>query len=135
MLWNRALIALNGDRGAKENDKMMRWRVWVAAAVLVLPISVRAQDYPSRPVSLVVAAAAGGPIDVFTRIMAERMSPILGQSVTVENVGGGGGTLGGQRVAKVATRPCSAPSRPTPTRSSTAKSRCTTRAPISSRWR
>ena len=49
---------------------------------------------------MVVAAAAGGPIDVFTRIMAERMSPILGQSVTVENVGGGGGTLGGQRVAK-----------------------------------
>ena len=59
-----------------------------------------AQDYPSRPVSMVVAAAAGGPIDVFTRIMAERMSPILGQRVVVENVGGGGGTLGGQRVAK-----------------------------------
>jgi tripartite-type tricarboxylate transporter receptor subunit TctC len=49
---------------------------------------------------MVVAAAAGGPIDVFTRIMAERMSPILGQRVIVENVGGGGGTLGGQRVAK-----------------------------------
>lgn len=59
-----------------------------------------AQDYPNRPVSMVVAAAAGGPIDVFTRIMAERMSPILGQRVVVENVGGGGGTLGGQRVAK-----------------------------------
>jgi tripartite-type tricarboxylate transporter receptor subunit TctC len=59
-----------------------------------------AQDYPNRPVSMVVAAAAGGPIDVFTRIMAERMSPILGQRVIVENVGGGGGTLGGQRVAK-----------------------------------
>ena len=51
---------------------------------------------------MVVAAAAGGPIDVFTRIMAERMSPILGQRVMVENVGGGGGTLGGQRVAKAA---------------------------------
>ena len=49
---------------------------------------------------MVVAAAAGGPIDVFTRIMAERMSPILGQRVVVENVGGGGGTLGGQRVAR-----------------------------------
>jgi tripartite-type tricarboxylate transporter receptor subunit TctC len=79
---------------------MKRWWIWVAAAVLVLPNSVRAQDYPSRPVSLVVAAAAGGPIDVFTRIMAERRSPIPGQSVTVENAGGGGGTLGGQRVAK-----------------------------------
>ena len=61
-----------------------------------------AQDYPNRPVTMVVAAAAGGPIDVFTRIIAERMSPALGQRVTVENVGGGGGTLGGQRVARAA---------------------------------
>ena len=77
---------------------MRRW--WVAAALLMLPGMAQAQDYPNRPVSMVVAAAAGGPIDVFTRIMAERMSPILGQRVVVENVGGGGGTLGGQRVAK-----------------------------------
>jgi len=63
---------------------------------------VAAQDFPNRPVTMVVAAAEGGPIDVFTRIMAERMSPILGQRVTVENVGGGGGTLGGQRVARAA---------------------------------
>jgi tripartite-type tricarboxylate transporter receptor subunit TctC len=49
---------------------------------------------------MVVAAAAGGPIDVFARIMAERMSPALGQRMIIENVGGGGGTLGGQRVAR-----------------------------------
>ena len=77
---------------------MRRWLI--AAALLALPHAALAQDYPNRPVSMVVAAAAGGPIDVFTRIMAERMSPILGQRVIVENVGGGGGTLGGQRVAK-----------------------------------
>lgn len=77
---------------------MKRWVI--AAALLALPHAALAQDYPNRPVSMVVAAAAGGPIDVFTRIMAERMSPILGQRVIVENVGGGGGTLGGQRVAK-----------------------------------
>jgi tripartite-type tricarboxylate transporter receptor subunit TctC len=77
---------------------MRRW--FIAAALLALPYAALAQDYPNRPVSMVVAAAAGGPIDVFTRIMAERMSPILGQRVIVENVGGGGGTLGGQRVAK-----------------------------------
>jgi tripartite-type tricarboxylate transporter receptor subunit TctC len=67
---------------------------------LVQSATVHAQDYPSRPVSMVVAAAAGGPIDVFARIMAERMSPILGTRVVVENVGGGGGTLGAQRVAR-----------------------------------
>jgi tripartite-type tricarboxylate transporter receptor subunit TctC len=81
---------------------MKRWRMLVAAGVLLLPNAAQAQDYPNRPITMVVAAAAGGPIDVFTRIMAERMSPILGQPVTVENVGGGGGTLGGQRVAKAA---------------------------------
>jgi tripartite-type tricarboxylate transporter receptor subunit TctC len=78
-----------------------RWLMGMAA-LLALPGAAPAQDYPSRPVSMVVAAAAGGPIDVFTRIMAERMSPILGQRVVVENVGGGGGTLGGQRVVKAA---------------------------------
>jgi tripartite-type tricarboxylate transporter receptor subunit TctC len=83
-----------------ENDMTRRWLT--VAALLVLPAAAPAQDYPSRPVSMVVAAAAGGPIDVFTRIMAERMSPILGQRVVVENVGGGGGTLGGQRVVKAA---------------------------------
>jgi tripartite-type tricarboxylate transporter receptor subunit TctC len=72
----------------------------LAAALLVQPLTAAAQNYPSRPVSMVVAAAAGGPIDVFARIMAERMSPILGVRVVVENVGGGGGTLGGQRVAR-----------------------------------
>jgi tripartite-type tricarboxylate transporter receptor subunit TctC len=80
-------------------DNMKRWAI--AAVLLTLPHTAQSQaDYPSRPVSMVVAAAAGGPIDVFTRIMAERISPILGQRVVVENVGGGGGTLGGQRVAK-----------------------------------
>ena len=62
--------------------------------------AAQAQDWPSRPVTMVVAAAAGGPIDVLGRIMAERMSPSLGQRVLVENAGGSGGIVGGQRVAK-----------------------------------
>jgi tripartite-type tricarboxylate transporter receptor subunit TctC len=77
---------------------MMRW--WLVIAVLSLPGAVRAEDYPARPVSLVVAAAAGGPIDVLARIMAERMTPVLGQNVIVENVGGAGGTLGAQHVVR-----------------------------------
>jgi tripartite-type tricarboxylate transporter receptor subunit TctC len=59
-----------------------------------------AADWPNRPVTMVVAAAAGGPIDVFGRLLAERMRALLGQRVVIENVGGGGGTLGGQRVAR-----------------------------------
>jgi tripartite-type tricarboxylate transporter receptor subunit TctC len=77
----------------------------LAAAVAVL-FSVfdraSAQDWPQRPVSLVVAAAAGGPIDVFGRVMAERMGQVLGQSVVIENVPGAGGMMGGQRVARAA---------------------------------
>jgi len=78
---------------------------WLLAAVLLVQAGAaqtqaQAQDYPTRPVSMVVAAAAGGPIDVFARIMAERMSPALGQRIIIENVGGGGGTLGGQRVVR-----------------------------------
>ena len=79
---------------------MSRWRMMAAAALLVLGGAAQAQDWPSRPVTVVVAAAAGGPIDVFARIMAERIGAILGQRVVVENVGGGGGTLGGQRVVR-----------------------------------
>ena len=80
---------------------MFRWIIVVPLVVAssgIIPAV--AQDYPSRAVNMVVAAAAGGPIDVFARIMAERMSPSLGQRVVIENVGGGGGTLGAQRVAR-----------------------------------
>src|SRR5689334_7058550 len=59
-----------------------------------------AEDYPARPVTMVVGAAAGGPIDVFGRFLAERMSPVLGQRVVIENIGGGGGTLVAQRVVR-----------------------------------
>ena len=59
-----------------------------------------AQAWPTRPVTMVIPFAAGGPTDVLGRVMAERMSQILGQQVVVENVGGAGGMTGSQRVAK-----------------------------------
>ena len=87
---------------------MIRSTPLIAAALLVAPVLslvssqalAQAQSYPARPVTMVVAAAAGGPIDVFGRIMAERMSLVVGDRIVIENVGGGGGTLGGQRVAR-----------------------------------
>jgi tripartite-type tricarboxylate transporter receptor subunit TctC len=79
----------------------MRLRLGAAlAALTMLTGNAVAQDWPQRPVSMVVAAAAGGPIDVFGRVMAERMGQLLGQSVVIENVPGAGGMVGGQRVAK-----------------------------------
>src|SRR5215218_1988341 len=58
------------------------------------------QDWPIRPVTMVVPFAAGGPTDVLGRVTAERMSQILGQQIVVENVGGAGGMTGSQRVAR-----------------------------------
>jgi tripartite-type tricarboxylate transporter receptor subunit TctC len=62
--------------------------------------STRAQDYPSRPITLVVPFAAGGPSDAVGRIMAEGMRGSLGQAIAVENVAGAGGSIGVGRVAR-----------------------------------
>ena len=59
-----------------------------------------AQTYPTRPLTLVVPFAAGGPSDVAARIVAQRMSEILGHQVVVENPAGAGGTVGSLRVAR-----------------------------------
>src|ERR1051325_3343983 len=75
-------------------------RAWIVVTLLLLPGAVRAEDYPTRPVTMVVAAAAGGPIHVLPRILGEGMAPNLGQSVVVENLGGGGGVVGAQRVVR-----------------------------------
>ena len=65
-----------------------------AGAAAVLPHGVvRAQAFPSRPISIYVAFPAGGPTDQVFRAIAEGASKILGQSVVVENKPGGGGTL------------------------------------------
>ncbi|HEV2157739.1 tripartite tricarboxylate transporter substrate-binding protein [Bradyrhizobium sp.] len=61
-----------------------------------------ADDYPSRPVTMIVPFSAGGPGDVIARILGNAMSATLKQSIVIENVVGAGGTLGTNRVAKAA---------------------------------
>jgi len=61
-----------------------------------------AQDWPTRPVTMVVAFPAGGSDDILGRIVAARLSELLGQPVMVENVAGAGGTTGTARVARAA---------------------------------
>jgi len=60
----------------------------------------RAEDWPTRPLNLIVPYAAGGPVDTIARILAARLSEILAQQVIIENVGGAGGMTGAARVAK-----------------------------------
>ena len=61
-----------------------------------------AQDYPSRPVTLIVPYAAGGGNDVMARIVAEKMSRSLGQQIVIENKGGAGGSIATRQIAKSA---------------------------------
>ena len=67
-------------------------------AVTLWPIGAQAQNYPTRPIIMVVPFAAGGTFDVMGRIIATRMSEILGQQVVVENTTGAGGIIGVNRV-------------------------------------
>lgn len=71
-----------------------------ALACPALPRSGWAQSYPARPITVIVPFAAGGALDVITRILAERMRQSLGQPVVVENVPGAGGSIAVGRVAR-----------------------------------
>jgi tripartite-type tricarboxylate transporter receptor subunit TctC len=71
---------------------------WLAAASGF----AQAQAWPTRPITLVVPYAAGGPVDTMARILAARMSETLGQQIVIENIGGAGGMTGAARVAKAA---------------------------------
>jgi tripartite-type tricarboxylate transporter receptor subunit TctC len=69
-------------------------------ALLTLGSHALAQNFPSRPITIVVPFSAGGPSDAVARILAERMKVTLGETVLVENVTGAGGSIGVGRAAK-----------------------------------
>jgi tripartite-type tricarboxylate transporter receptor subunit TctC len=72
----------------------------VAAAACTAGGIARAQTFPVKPIRLVVGFAPGGPADVMARLIGQRMSAILGQSVVVDNRPGAGGTIGARAVAE-----------------------------------
>jgi len=72
----------------------------VAATLVLVATCAAAQDYPAKPINIIVPAAAGGPTDTLTRVLAAAMSDALKQQMIVENVGGAGGTIGINRAAK-----------------------------------
>ncbi len=79
-------------------------RLWAVAAAIALAAgtAAAADDFPSRPVNLIIPFAAGGPTDIVGRIMAAKMSELLGQTFVVEDRSGAGGNIGGDFVAKSA---------------------------------
>ena len=81
---------------------MQKLIIMAMLALLTALGSARADNYPSRPITLIVPFPPGGSTDVAARILAERMAPNLGQPLIVENVGGAGGSLGVGRLARAA---------------------------------
>ena len=75
-----------------------------AALAVLMTIGVRqsAQNFPSRPITIIVPFSAGGPSDAMARILAERMKTTLGEALLVENVTGAGGSVGVGRAVRVA---------------------------------
>ena len=70
-----------------------------AAVLAAAPRIARAETYPSHPVRIIVAFGAGGPGDVFARLLAERFSQHFGQQFFVENIVGAGGNIGTEKAA------------------------------------
>src|SRR5436305_5834627 len=79
---------------------MTRAVVLIALFAAVFP--ARAQDYPSRPITLIVPYAAGGGNDLMARSAAEKMSKTLGHQIVIENRGGAGGSIATRAIAKAA---------------------------------
>jgi tripartite-type tricarboxylate transporter receptor subunit TctC len=78
-------------------------RAGLLAATVVLATSITpsmAQDYPTRPIRMVIAFPAGGPTDFVGRLLADKMKELLGQSVIIENRAGANGAIGADFVAK-----------------------------------
>jgi tripartite-type tricarboxylate transporter receptor subunit TctC len=81
---------------------MRKLIIAIALTALAGIAGVQAQTYPSRQITIVVPFPPGGSTDVAGRIMAEKMRPLLGQPVIIENVGGAGGSIAVGRVARAA---------------------------------
>jgi tripartite-type tricarboxylate transporter receptor subunit TctC len=81
--------------------RFMRWGV--AGLVVLPPLGMAlAEDYPTKPITMIVPYVAGGPTDTVGRVVTERMRAELGQMIVTENVGGAGGSIGLGRLARAA---------------------------------
>jgi tripartite-type tricarboxylate transporter receptor subunit TctC len=81
---------------------MRNTAVVATAAFIALTGTISAQDWPTRPITMIIPFAPGGGVDASGRIQALRMGELLGQTIVVENVGAAAGTVGSLRVARAA---------------------------------
>ena len=79
---------------------MKAFKALLIGLTLLCPASAMAQDFPNKPIRLIVPFPPGGPNDIIARVVGQRMSEILKQSVIIENRSGQGGVAGTDAVAK-----------------------------------
>jgi tripartite-type tricarboxylate transporter receptor subunit TctC len=105
----RLILPTNGrtlrrrPRGVNASNLPRRRFLRFAAGAAALPAMshvARAQTYPTRPITMIVPAPAGGPSDAIARVLAEQIRGSLGQSIIIENVGGADGSIATGRVAR-----------------------------------
>jgi tripartite-type tricarboxylate transporter receptor subunit TctC len=96
--WSR-MIEKRGER-MKRFVRAVFFLIAVTAVSVIATAGSSAQGFPTRPITIVVPFAAGGPTDVIARILGERMATSLGQPVIIENVTGADGVLGVGRVVR-----------------------------------
>jgi tripartite-type tricarboxylate transporter receptor subunit TctC len=103
--WKDAIGWGQRRSGETRENAVMRWRAFIAVlaglgAVLSGAQSSKAQEWPAKPVKILVGFGAGGGTDVVARIVADKLGDVLGQQFVVENRPGAGGTIAGGVVAK-----------------------------------
>ena len=87
-------------RSAMVGIRLVLTPLMALAALLTHAGISSAQDYPTRPITVVVPFAAGGPTDILARLFGQSLSQTLGQPIVIENVTGAGGSIGAARVAR-----------------------------------
>lgn len=87
-------------RRVRHHTKMRVALAGLWASLLVTAALGQSHDWPTRPITLVIPFAAGGPTDILGRLLAQRMGELLSQQIVVENVAGAGGTTGASRIAR-----------------------------------
>ena len=99
--WQGQRAGFNGTDNGRDHEKVAQhcWQRW---RCLRHATAAQAQTYPSKTVTIVVTAAAGGVTDVVARAIAQRLSEKWGQQIVIENKGGGAHVVGAAQVAKAA---------------------------------
>jgi tripartite-type tricarboxylate transporter receptor subunit TctC len=100
--WQRSETQRSFAR-ARRGDFMLIWRALIVVLSLLLaPVASMAQDFPNKPIRLIVPFPPGGPNDIIARVIGQRMSELVKQPVVIDNRAGQGGVLGTDAVAKAA---------------------------------